>query len=279
MDRNVIPHLIRTVQRSTKPRTAMSTFSRRHGFGPPEPEITIRNDAPAWLRDRMLELACVAGLDVFDIRRILSKHFGRMPQAHASQIEAEITVWIRGCAWYDVYDIIEAIYQTLGVNKRGYFETKINEMFREKGVGWKLDGGKVTYRGEGPFESLAQAAPEQLGQAGLTTGGNEFQEAIENLSHRPEPKLSGAIDHAYKAVECVMRSICRDDGATLGELLKRYKGIIPPPLDTAVAKLWGYASQYGRHRAEGKDPQVDEAELAIHVAAAVVVYLSKQAGE
>ncbi len=50
-------------------------------------------------------------------------------------------------------------------------------------------------------------------------------------------------------------------------------------MDTAVAKLWGYASQYGRHRAEGKDTQIGEAELTIHVATAVVIYLSKKVKE
>ncbi|MCY3595236.1 MAG: hypothetical protein OXH01_08400 [Bacteroidetes bacterium] len=256
----------------------MSRFSRRHGYGPQEPEITIRHEAPSWLRSKIVELAYVAGLMFYEILEILSKHFGRISRS-AGDPKIEIGVWLNGCEWYDVYDIIEAIYQKLEVSKREYFETKINEVFREKGIGWKLDGGKITYRGEGPFESLSERVPKQLEQAGLTTGGNEFQEATANLSHRPEPKLSDAIDHAYKAVECVMRSICRDDDATLGDLLKHHKEIIPPPLDTAVAKLWGYASQYGRHRAEGKDPQINEAELAIHVAAAVVMYLSKKVDE
>ena len=39
--------------------------------------------------------------------------------------------------------------------------------------------------------------------------------------------------------------------ATLGEILKRNSDLIPKPLDDAVSKAWGYASEHARHLREG----------------------------
>lgn len=260
------------------PSESMEHFSSRLGFET-EPEIAHRYSAPPELRSKIVDIAYGANMAPTVVRKTVCRCLCEAPDfriGHNEGIDAEIRDLLANCAWYDAYNVIEAIYEDSAPVEREYFETKINAVFRREGIGWQLVGGKITYRGEGAFESIAQATLEHLEHTGLATGGKEFQGAIADLSHRPEPRLPGAIDHAYKAVECVMRSVCGDDDATLGNLLKRYKGTIPPPLDTAVAKLWGYASQYGRHRSEGKDPQADEVALAVHVAAAVVIYLSKK---
>ena len=82
------------------------------------------------------------------------------------------------------------------------------------------------------------------------------------------------------ALECVTRDLLGESSvATLGHLLKRQDqtlGIVPP-LDQALIKLWGYASERGRHLLEGREPGFEEAELVVVVAAAASVYLSKRA--
>ncbi len=40
----------------------MTSFSSRHDFEPPEPEITVHLDAPPIFRDRVVEYAYAAGL-------------------------------------------------------------------------------------------------------------------------------------------------------------------------------------------------------------------------
>jgi hypothetical protein len=62
--------------------------------------------------------------------------------------------------------------------------------------------------------------------------------------------------------------------ATLGDILKRHPALIPKPLDTAVEKAWGYASQMGRHIQEGRKPERKEVELIVGMAATVATYLS-----
>lgn len=261
------------------PSESRETFSSRFGFET-EREIVYRTDAPPELRSKIVDIAYGASVAPGDVRETVCRCLCVTPNfdvGHNEGMIAESRDFLADCAWYEVYNVIEAICKDLAPDGREYFETKINMMFRQVGIGWQLVDGKVTHRGEEPFQVIAQAALEQLEHADLKTGGEEFGDAIGDLSHRPEPKLSGAIDHAYKAVECVMRSLCGENDATLGKLIDRYKGTIPPPLDSAVKKLWGYASQYGRHRTEGENPHVEEAELAVHVAAAVITYLSKKA--
>lgn len=47
---------------------------------------------------------------------------------------------------------------------------------------------------------------------------------------------------------------------------------MPPPLDKAIEKMWGFASEQDRHLREGEDPG-EAVELAVVVAAAMATYL------
>jgi hypothetical protein len=53
---------------------------------------------------------------------------------------------------------------------------------------------------------------------------------------------------------------------------------LPKPLDVAVEKLWGFASDRARHLREGKNVSADEAELVVSVACAVCAFLAKRPG-
>ena len=107
------------------------------------------------------------------------------------------------------------------------------------------------------------------------TARAEMHKALADLSRRPEADLTGAIQHAMAALECVARDATGDPKATLGEILKRHPNLIPKPLDTAVEKAWGYASEMGRHIREGREPQRKEVELIVGLAATVANYLSR----
>ena len=75
---------------------------------------------------------------------------------------------------------------------------------------------------------------------------------------------------------CGTRDVCNDQKATLGDVLKRYKDLIPPPLDEAVKKAWGFASERARHIREGREPEFHEAELLVGICASVGNYLLKK---
>ena len=78
------------------------------------------------------------------------------------------------------------------------------------------------------------------------------------------------------SLECVARDLTGDPRANLGEILKKQSDLIPKPLDEAVKKAWGYASEHARHIREGRNPSLEEAELIVGICASVTTYLIKK---
>jgi hypothetical protein len=78
------------------------------------------------------------------------------------------------------------------------------------------------------------------------------------------------------ALECIARDVVGDPNATLGELLKKHPDTIPPPLDVALSKIWGFACDRARHLREDQPPRIEEAELVVGLVGAVSVYLLKK---
>jgi hypothetical protein len=135
--------------------------------------------------------------------------------------------------------------------------------------------GEIATRGTETFEANVNSAVEALGTSGRVMARHEIHEALGDLSRRPEPDLTGAIQHAMAALECVARDVCGDERATLGEIIKRYPDTIPKPLDESVAKAWGYASEMARHIREGHSPARKDVELIVGLAATVATFLSR----
>lgn len=158
-------------------------------------------------------------------------------------------------------------------SKAETFASELNSYFVKRGIGCQLRGGKAESRGPEAFEAAMTQAARDIGAAGKINAKSEIHEALRDLSRRPEADLTGALHHALAALECVAREVIGEANATLGALLSRNKELIPPPLNVAVEKMWGFASEYGRHVKEGRQPPRDAVELVVHVAAAVAGFL------
>ena len=256
-------------------------FSERLGFKPvQEPEVTVRLDAPNDLRGVVILLADQAGLSPDSLReKICQVLLTRSNKNNWSEsnINNENHQLLDSAAWYKVYDVIEEIAShlenTKGSDESARFASKLNGYFVEKGIGWKIVGGCVEARNPEALEESIKAAVQALNSAGNTTAHKELHEALVDLSRRPAPDVTGAIQHSMAALECVFRDVVGNPKATLGELLKKHPKMIPPPLDQSLDKLWGYASEYGRHIREAREPEFSEAQLVVGVCSAVVTYL------
>ncbi|MGA2859581.1 MAG: hypothetical protein ABSE40_22150 [Candidatus Sulfotelmatobacter sp.] len=77
------------------------------------------------------------------------------------------------------------------------------------------------------------------------------------------------------ALECVAKDVCGEEGGTLGQVIKKHPDKFPAPLGDGVAKLYGFASDKGRHITEGGEPDIKEVELIVGIAATVATYLSR----
>lgn len=135
---------------------------------------------------------------------------------------------------------------------------------------------QIQTRGDEVFESAVREVESVLEQSNLQLARNEIREAIADLSRRPDPDITGAIQHALACLECVMREYTGDSKATLGDLMKKYPNSVPSPLDQAITKVWGFSSEQGRHLKEGRKPEFQEAELVVELTSAIVNYLSKK---
>ena len=261
-------------------------FSKRHGYAGAETEITIREDAPVSLRYWVQRAARKLGMWPDEMRTIVCEILRTPPDPDnysADYVNHEIEVHLSRCPWYRVYDIIEAFYRLFEEGSAGASETaatdfqqEMNDFFREKGVGWKMVDGKIVSRGDEEFENQTAVAAEVLSDAGSRTATQELHQAITDLSRRPAPDLTGAIQHAMAAMECVAREFCGEPQPTFGKLIQRHPDMLPPPLNQGVEKAWGYASEMGRHVREGRVPEREEAELIVAIAASVSTYLTKK---
>lgn len=265
-------------------------FSQRRGFAPPDAPITIRDDAPGWLRDLVINLALEGGLGPHALREQLCSLLLESPDPSnwsSGNVESEARALLRNAPWFHVYDFIELLCEHLrapggisgyGMNeeKMEQFSNKVNDAFRRKGVGWQLKDGKIETRGEESFETSIRTAIEVTQETGRSVAHRELHEALQDLSKRPTPDVTGAIQHAMAALECVARDVTGDGNSTLGDLLKKHPGTLPGPLDTALSKLWGFASDQARHLRENQPPDIKEAELVVGLAGSVVTYLIRK---
>src|SRR5690349_17472922 len=105
----------------------MTTFSERHGFRPPDADITIRQDAPAELRSYLVDLAYECGMAPATVRTVVCRVLRRRPDpsnwSPFPNIDGETRQHLDECEWFEVYDVVEALYR----------EASRSRLFKEMG--------------------------------------------------------------------------------------------------------------------------------------------------
>ncbi|GHT40088.1 hypothetical protein AGMMS49965_07830 [Bacteroidia bacterium] len=258
------------------------TFSKRQGFFQlKEKEIIIREDAPEGFRGFLRMAFYDLNKKPSDLRAIVTRVLKIPPDSdnwsEYPNIDGEVEQLLENCEWYLIYDIIEKIIQKLNFGgEKEKFTTEINEYFIANGIGWKIVSEHIETRGDEVFETAVNTVVSVLETAKLPTAKTEIREAINDLSRRPTPDITGAIQHSLACLECVTREYVGDSKSTLGDLIKKFPNAIPSPLDQAVTKIWGFTSEQGRHLREGQAPEYVEAELVVEVTSAIATYLGKK---
>jgi hypothetical protein len=256
------------------------SFSDRHGYKSEDVEISVREDAPAELRYAIPLIAQATGMSPSAMRRAVCQVLLIPPDrnnwSEYPNVWEEVNQLISDCPWHKVYDTVEALYAEASSGYPDHsqaFAERLNQFFREKGIGWQIQDGKITFRGSEVFQESTREAILTLTHTGRESAANEIHEALRDISRRPEPDITGAIQHAVAALESTARDVLRQPNRTLGQLIRDLQ--LPKPLDAAVEKLWGYASDRARHVREGQEIQVAEAELLVSVSCAVCTFLSR----
>ena len=252
-------------------------FTERFGVPVPQADITVRYEAPTPLRNYLFQVMQKYEPSLTKIRTIVCLVTKEGPDPNNwgenNFMRSEIQELINNCLWNRVYDLIEEFSIKLQKAQRTSFEKEVNDYFIERGIGWKILDGHIETRGDEMFEKGMKGAVSKLEEKKLQTSSNELKEAIADLSRRPDPEKTGAVQHSLAALECVCREVSGDKKATLGTLISKHSQIIPKPLDDAIQKIWGFSSNHGRHLNEGAIPPYEEAELLVHLSASLCTYL------
>lgn len=255
-------------------------FSSRNKYKSKEVPITTREEAPTELQEFIIQTAYHFGITPKPLRKVVCRMLRKSPDPNnwteSPNIDTEIHELLSECEWFYVYDLIEELHEILSGKNKNQFTEDLNQFFRANGIGWQLNEGRIEYRGNDDFEALRAKAIEVLDEADKGTSKHEIKEAINDLSQKPAPDITGSIQHSLAALECVVREVTGDPKSTLGKLINDYHEIFPKPIDVVISKLWGYTSNMGRHIEEGNPPDYDEAELAVGASSIIITYLSKK---
>jgi hypothetical protein len=132
---------------------------------------------------------------------------------------------VETCDWWRVYDIAEAIYVEaknglLTSNER--YQTDLNVYCSHHGIGWRMVSGYWQVHASDQQNSMMAATSAALQSAGKHTTANELRQALDDLSRRPHPDITGSIQHIGAAVECLARDLCGNAKLTLGEVIKEH---------------------------------------------------------
>ncbi|MEX3314305.1 AbiJ-NTD4 domain-containing protein [Sulfitobacter sp. PS-8MA] len=252
-------------------------FSKRHGFSS-APPILFRHDAPEGLRFGVIQAAydhLRYDLIRTCICRVLRASPDRGNWSEIPNIRDEVLRLIEDAEWYQVYDVIEGLVEfiegTRGYDTAVQFAEQINGLFVDTGAGWQLKPGEgVVIRGDAEFEEAVERAQISLSQANYGVAESEIREALHDISRRPEPDLTGAIHHALGALESTARYLSGSE-KPFNEVVSLVG--VPKPLDSALSKLWGYSSNFGRHVSPTNVPSLNDATLVVHLSSAICRYL------
>ena len=263
-----------------------NSFSRRNKFRRAVP-IRIRGTAPDELRTFLLKALKQYVHEDYKIRDLV---FVSLEQIQPISFEDCLGDAVRALStadWFGVYDVVEALYRRLARERAGTtgespkareFRHLANAFFEQEGYAYRIsESGNLEMRGEEAFEAAIDNANIALDQIGAKTSKAEIHKALENLAKRPHPDLTGAVQHAMAGLECVANQIAGTTGLELGKLVKSHPERFPQPLNDVIPKLYGYASNNGRHVTEGREPDFAEAELIVGIAATVSTYLARKA--
>lgn len=243
----------------------------------------IRDDAPLAFRQTILRQLIAVFVVTSDVVAIVQAATGQ-PVPNVPLLQNQATAMIEQCLWPQVFEVAELGYAAIQGSifhnhKLGAYERAINAACHANRLGWYMENGHFNVRGTEAEEASLNTTIELLRNSGKVTSASELQKARDDLSRLPKPDITGAIQHAGAAIECLARDVTGSPNATLGEIIKANPKIFPGAVMKIAQGVWGCTSTKGRHLNEGGEPSLEEALMLVGVVAALTGFLAGQLSE
>jgi AbiJ N-terminal domain 4 len=238
---------------------AKMTFSEREGLRPFKLSVQL-DSVSAALRSRLWNV-----LDLFfgdpgpygyitddsnrKLRRLFvmlwnyyfKKAIDEIPKSAQGAV-ATLKAYFFGCSWFEVYDLIEAVSDSIpDSTNRLDFNTKCNSVLEAELSGYRFVSGKIV---EVTAKESIDAIESAVAQTAtpFPTATQHLQAAISLLARRPSPDYRNTIKESISAVEAVCGVVTGETHSTLGKALKVLNISLHPALAIAFEKLYGYTS-------------------------------------
>lgn len=177
-------------------------------------------------------------------------------------------------SWHEVYSFIEFSLASLNSFQAASLEKRLNDVFHEEGVQYKINKGQVT-----GLMSEIEANEISNVQDLETNARTHINKSIELFNKRPIPDYSNSIKESISAVEAVAREITGDESAVLNNAIKKID--IHPALKQGLEKIYSWTSDEGGLRHALKNENGDssgeiEARYMLVLCSALVNFLKEK---
>lgn len=197
-----------------------------------------------------------------------------------------LTSHLKDCDWAEFYDFVELLGALL-IKKEAdgpfdepeYFkeyQTKVNSLFQEDGIGWSLNDRAELYRQVPKSLAKKVSSTEAILETRFETARIHYQKAVSYLHHHPIDEAN-SIKEIVSAVESVAR-VLLPRAKTLGDAIKlmrkddRFANHLIDVLEDLY--VFSNATPLVRHgHVKAGSPALPEAELALFIGTAFIRYL------
>ena len=178
--------------------------------------------------------------------------------------------------WYEVYDFIEFVAKNFpdeNTNKK--FMDACNDILEKEVSAYRFVSGQVT-------EIVTNEEIEEIEQAIDSDDqliAKHLQRSLQLLSDKKNPDYRNSVKESISAVERLAQHVVGDDGASLGDLLKRVEKVVElhGALRSAFSSLYGFSSDASGIRHALTDKQeidFEDAKFMLVVCSAFINYVN-----
>lgn len=200
---------------------------------------------------------------------------GLEPEAYDSSVhyEHEASRLLRQAPWYSVYDLIQSCWPLLGYLNKDHFAKRVNEYLRSASLGWQFVDGSWNKVGDEVGTQNIMTAQNVCSDVGLEDAAEDLGKAW-SFCNQPNPGLKkDAISAAMRALERVVQNHANQDGVSLNRIRWPADNSPHESLRGAINSLYRWSSEQARHAKEGSNIREPDAELIVHISAALIRYI------